>query len=195
MGVDWALSTNWGLETRYPGSGWITQLRICRSPTAWGITSEIPAQPIADILHRPVSIPCVKTTGFSCTPDAGGNYLQHHPVLRRVSLMRSGDPPLRRRRIPLLQAADQRQMVKPRSRILIAKLRGNYAGLVNTDPTDGEWRTPQSQQRTCVRYSDHDVPAERKDRRRAAILRPSQHGNIFNVSIRVRWAHMVTISG
>ena len=56
-----------------------------------------------------------------------------------------------------------------------SKLTGNYAGLTNTDPTDGDHRPPRSEQQPPVRSADHDLSAQRQDRRRSAVHRPSAH--------------------
>jgi outer membrane receptor protein involved in Fe transport len=131
-GVDWAISSNWSLETRY------SRKRLDRTIEDMSITDNLgfyignPGTPFADVLHRPVSIPC---PGTGCTPDASGNYLTSVPFCAEC-------PPVvgASRRFDGLEF---RLVRRPTSKWLMAitydysKLRGNYAGLTNTDPTDG----------------------------------------------------------
>src|SRR4029077_7061114 len=68
-GMNWAVSANWGLEARY------TRKRLDNAIEDMSLTDSLgyyignPGSTYADILHRPTSIPCVKTTGFTCTTD------------------------------------------------------------------------------------------------------------------------------
>jgi hypothetical protein len=92
-----------------------------------------PGKGFADILHRPVSIPCPNT---SCAGiDKDGNYLTTVPFCAEC-------PPVVKP-IRKYDAAEFR--ISRRSggpwfgsvSYTYSKLRGNYAGLTNTDPTDG----------------------------------------------------------
>ena len=117
---------NWSLETRY------ARKRLDRTIEDMSITDNLgfyignPGSQFADLLHRPTVI-----------PDANGNnYLNTRSVLRRVPDSRSGHPPLRRPGIPPVQPCRRGNWFGAVS-YTYSKLTGNYAGLTNTDPTDG----------------------------------------------------------
>jgi hypothetical protein len=94
-----------------------------------------PGTTFADILHRPVSIPCTTTAGFSCTPDKDGNYLNTTPFCAEC-------PPV----VPAHRRYDSAEFRLSKRAggkwfgsvsYTYERLRGNYSGLTNTDPTDG----------------------------------------------------------
>ena len=126
IGVDFELSHNWKVETRY------SRKRLDRTIEDMSITDNLgfyignPGSTIADLLHRPTVI-----------PDANGVQLpEQHAVLRRVPAGRGGRPPLRRRGDQLSPSAPPASG-SANSPTPTAALRGNYPGLTNTEPTDG----------------------------------------------------------
>jgi len=124
-GVDWAITPNWGLETRY------SRKRLDNAIEDMAITDNLgfyignPGSAFADVLHRPVVI-----------PDAlGNNYLDSTPFCAEC-------PPVvgpHRR----YDGVEFRLTRRPSEHwygsmsYTYSKLRGNYAGLTNSDPTDG----------------------------------------------------------
>src|SRR5206468_12130094 len=79
VGVDWAITPNWALETRY------ARKRLDNAIEDMSITDNLgfyignPGTTFADVLHRPTVIPCITTPGFTCTADAAGAYLNNTP--------------------------------------------------------------------------------------------------------------------
>jgi hypothetical protein len=75
-GMDWEVRRNWNVSFRY------ARKRIDNTIEDMAITDDLgfyignPGSTFADVLHRPVSIPC---PGTGCTPDAAGNYLTTVP--------------------------------------------------------------------------------------------------------------------
>ena len=130
-GVDWAITDNWGLETRF------ARKILDRTIEDMSITDNLgfyignPGTAFADLLHRPVSIPC---PGTGCTPDAAGNYLTSVPFCAEC-------PPV----VPAIRnfnGLEFRLIRRSTGKWFTAityeysRLRGNYAGLTNSDPTD-----------------------------------------------------------
>ncbi len=125
VGVDWAINANWTLETRW------SRKRLDRTIEDMAITDNLgfyignPGTTFADVLHRPVVIP----------DDNGNNYLTSVPFCAEC-------PPTigAHRRY---DGVEFRLSRRPSSKwfgsvsYAYSLLRGNYAGLTNTDPTDG----------------------------------------------------------
>jgi hypothetical protein len=124
-GVDWALNPNWSLETRY------SRKRLDNTIEDMAITDNLgfyignPGTNFADVLHRPVVI-----------PDANGdNYLTSTPFCAECPAVVGAN-----RRY---DGVEFRLTRRPSAHwygsvsYTYAKLRGNYAGLTNSDPTDG----------------------------------------------------------
>ncbi len=125
-GADWALNPNWALTFRY------ARKRLDNTIEDMSITDNLgfyignPGTQFADLLHRPVVI-----------PDANGNnYLDSTPFCAEC-------PPVvgASRRY---DGAEFRLAKRPgvgkwfgSVSYTYSKLRGNYPGLTNTDPTDG----------------------------------------------------------
>jgi len=135
-GVDWAITPNWSLETRY------SRKRLDQTIEDMAITDDLgfyignPGSAFGDLLHRATVIPCGDgSDGFACTPDAAGNYLNSTPFCAECPLA----PKANRR----YDGVEFRLMRRPGTHwygsvsYTYSKLRGNYAGLTNTDPTDG----------------------------------------------------------
>jgi hypothetical protein len=125
-GVDWAISPTMSLETRY------SRKRLDNTIEDMSITDNLgfyvgnPGTQFADLLHRPVVIP----------NDAGNNYLNTVPFCAEcpgvVKPIRNYDG---------LEFRLTKQPTGGRwfgtVSYTYSKLTGNYAGLTNTDPTDG----------------------------------------------------------
>jgi outer membrane receptor protein involved in Fe transport len=124
-GADWAINKYWSLESRY------TRIRLNNTIEDMAITDNLgfyignPGTTFADLLHRPTVI-----------PDANGNnYLNTTPFCAEC-------PPV----VPAIRRYDSvefRLSKRPTGKwfgaitYTYSKLTGNYAGLTNTDPTDG----------------------------------------------------------
>jgi hypothetical protein len=124
-GVDWAINPAWSLETRY------SRKRLDATIEDMSITDNLgfyignPGTTFADVLHRPVVI-----------PDANGNnYLNTVPFCAECPAVQ---PPVRN-----YDGFEARLARRTTGKwfgavsYTYSQLRGNYAGLTNTDPTDG----------------------------------------------------------
>jgi Carboxypeptidase regulatory-like domain/TonB dependent receptor-like, beta-barrel/TonB-dependent Receptor Plug Domain len=124
-GVDWAITSNWGLETRY------SRKRLDRTIEDMAITDNLgfyignPGSNFADVLHRAVVIPDNDGVNYQtsvpfcaeCPPTIGA--IRRYDGLEfRVSKRATG------RWYGSLSYT-------------YSRLTGNYAGLTNSDPTDG----------------------------------------------------------
>ncbi len=136
IGADWSINNSWMLETRY------TRKRLDQTIEDMAITDNLgfyignPGSAFADILHRPTVIPCDPKNGFACTPDADGNYFNQTSFCAECP---GAVKPSRR-----YDGIEFRLTRKPGAQRLFgtisytySKLRGNYSGLTDTDPTDG----------------------------------------------------------
>ena len=125
-GADWAVNTNWALTFRY------SRKRLDNTIEDMSITDNLgfyignPGSTFADLLHRPV-----------VTPDANGNN-----YLTSVAFCAECPPVVKATR--RYDGAEFRLSRRPGSgkwfgsvNYTYSKLRGNYPGLTNTDPTDG----------------------------------------------------------
>jgi outer membrane receptor protein involved in Fe transport len=131
-GVDYQLKENWSLTFRY------SRKRLDNTIEDMSITDNLgfyignPGTTFADVLHRPVSIPC---DGTGCTPGPDGNYLTSVPFCAEC-------PPVVKA-IRRYDGAEFRLAKRATGRwfgsvaYTYSQLRGNYPGLTNTDPTDG----------------------------------------------------------
>jgi hypothetical protein len=124
-GVDWSVTPNWLFESRY------TRNRLLNTIEDMSITDNLgyyignPGSSFADVLHRPTVIP----------NDAGQNYFNTVPFCAECP---GAVGPIRRYdgvefRLTRRGAARWYGTVS----YTYSKLRGNYSGLVNADPTDG----------------------------------------------------------
>jgi outer membrane receptor protein involved in Fe transport len=124
-GVDWAINKNWSLTTRY------SRKRLDNTIEDMAITDNLgfyignPGTTFADLLHRPTVIPNA----------AGVNYLNTTPFCAEC-------PPT----VPAIRRYDGLEFRLVRAATAhwfgavtysYSNLRGNYAGLTNSDPTDG----------------------------------------------------------
>jgi hypothetical protein len=135
LGLDWSINAKWAVQTRY------TRKRLDQTIEDMSITDSLGyyignpgSTPFADVLHRPTVIPCTSTPGFSCTPDANGNYFN------TVSFCAECPSPQKaNRRYDGLEIRLTRQATTNlwgTVSYLWSSLRGNYSGLTDTDPTD-----------------------------------------------------------
>jgi hypothetical protein len=134
-GLDWAISNNWAFESRY------SRKRLDNTIEDMSITDNLgfyignPGTTFADLLHRPTVIPCGPASdGFACTPNADGNYLNNTPFCAECPGVIGA-----RRRYDGLEFKLSRKSGKWYGAVSYAysQLKGNYAGLTNTTPTDG----------------------------------------------------------
>jgi outer membrane receptor protein involved in Fe transport len=133
-GFDWEVKRDWSLSFRY------SRKRLDNTIEDMSITDNLgfyignPGSQFADILHRPVSLPCPSGTSCSGT-DKDGNYLTSVPFCAEC-------PPV----VPAIRrydGAEFRLARRPGGKwfgsvsYTYSRLTGNYPGLTNTDPTDG----------------------------------------------------------
>jgi hypothetical protein len=131
-GFEWQVKPNWAFTFRY------SRKRLDNTIEDMAITDNLgfyignPGSKIADVLHRQVSIPCPDT---SCTGiDKDGNYLapafcpECPPVIPAVRRYDGAEFRIAKRAAGRWFGAVQ---------YTYSRLRGNYAGLTNSDPTDG----------------------------------------------------------
>jgi hypothetical protein len=192
-GMEWAVSANWGLEARY------SQKRLDNAIEDMSLTDSLgyyignPGSAYANIMHRPVSIPCVQTAGFSCTPDAGGNYLNTTPFCAECP---AAVPAIRK-----YDGLEFRYFKRPTNgkwfvqvAYTYSRLRGNYSGLVNTDPTDasGGRHSPNNGRAFDIPTMTY-LPSGKIDDGPLSSDRPNT-ANIF-ASYPVKWFHMTTNFG
>jgi TonB dependent receptor/Carboxypeptidase regulatory-like domain/TonB-dependent Receptor Plug Domain len=120
-GVDWAINPNWSLETRY------SRKRLDQTIEDMAITDDLgfyignPGSTIADVLHRPVVID-------STVGPVGPFCAECPPTLKAIRRFDGVEFRLTKRPTGKWFGAVT---------YTYSKLRGNYAGLTNTDPTDG----------------------------------------------------------
>lgn len=122
-GVDWAITKNWSLESRY------SRKRLDRTIEDMAITDNLgfyignPGTPFADLLHRQfVDDPAVGLQGPLC-PDCPATV----PAIRRYDGVEFS-----------LSRRPGAGKWYGKISYTYSSLTGNYAGLTNTDPTDGQ---------------------------------------------------------
>ncbi len=124
-GVDWAITPNWGLETRYSRKRLDNVIEDMSITDNLGFYIGNPGSSFADLLHRPLVIPNA----------AGVNYLTTVPFCAEcpgvVGPIRNYDGVQFR----LTRRGGSKWYGS--ASYTYSKLRGNYPGLTNTDPTDG----------------------------------------------------------
>jgi len=124
-GVDFELGRDWKVETRY------SRKRLDRTIEDMSITDNLgfyignPGTNFADVLHRPVVIPNA----------AGVNYLTSVPFCAECPAVQGATRRYDGAEISLAKRATGKWFGKVT--YTYSKLRGNYAGLTNTEPTDG----------------------------------------------------------
>ena len=181
-GAEWAVKPNWSLTFRY------SRKRIDNTIEDMSITDNLgfyignPGSTFADLLHRPVVI-----------PDAGGNnYLTSVPFCAEC-------PPV----VPAIRrydGAEFRLSKRATNRwfgsvsYTYSKLRGNYPGLTNTDPTDGTFgRHAPNNSRLFDLPTMTYLPNGKIDDGPLSTDRP--HTATAYAFYRLRWAHMETQLG
>ncbi len=181
-GVDWEISRNWGLETRY------SRKRLDRTIEDMAITDNLgfyignPGTTFADVLHRPVVIP----------DDNGVNYLNTVPFCAEC-------PPV----VPAIRRYDGLEIRLSRRATgkwfgavsyTYSKLTGNYSGLTNTDPTDGQGgRHAPNNGRAFDLPTMTYTPSGKIDDGPLSTDRPHT-GKVFGYYSQ-RWLHMETLFG
>ena len=145
-GVDWAITPSWSLETRY------ARKRLDNAIEDMSITDNLgfyignPGSTFADVLHRPVVIPDTsgkpcKSAGVpaGCNPNFGVNYLLTTANGGPFCAECPGVVPAIRRYDGVEFRLTHRGGAKwfGSFSYTYSKLTGNYPGLTNTDPTDG----------------------------------------------------------
>ena len=192
-GVQWAVSSNWGFEARYSHKHLDDAIEDMSLTDSLGYYIGNPGSAYANILHRPTSIPCTPTPGFTCTPDAGGNYYNTTPFCAECP----NDVPAIRN----YDGLEFRYFKRPTSGKWFAqvsytysRLQGNYSGLVNTDPTDasGGRHSPNTSRAFDIPTMTY-LPSGKIDDGRLATDRPNT-ANIF-ASYPVKWLGMLTNFG
>jgi len=188
-GMDWEVRREWNLSFRY------AHKRIDNTIEDMAITDDLgfyignPGTTFADVLHRPVSIPC---TEKGCTPDASGNYLTTVPFCAEC-------PPVVKA-IRRYDAAEFRLARRPTGRwfgsiaYTYSALRGNYPGLTNSDPTDGTFgRHAPNNSRLFDLPTMTYLPSGKIDDGPLATDRP--HTATGLIYYRLRWGKMETHFG
>lgn len=181
-GVDWEISRNWGLETRY------SRKRLDRTIEDMAITDNLgfyignPGTTFADVLHRPVVIP----------DNNGVNYLTSVPFCAEC-------PPV----VPAIRRYDGLEIRLSRRATskwfgavsyTYSRLTGNYSGLTNTDPTDGGGgRHAPNNGRAFDLPTMTYTPSGKIDDGPLSTDRPHT-GKVFGYYSQ-RWLHMETLFG
>jgi hypothetical protein len=124
-GVDWTITPNWSLETRY------ARKRLDQTIEDMAITDNLgfyignPGTKFADVLHRPVVIPNDQDVDYQTTVPFCVECPPTVPAIRRYDAVE----------FRLARRAGSKWFGS--LSYTYSKLTGNYAGLTNTDPTDG----------------------------------------------------------
>jgi len=128
MGVDWAITPSWSLETRY------SRKRLDNAIEDMSITDNLgfyignPGSSFADVLHRNVVIPDASGNNYLLTSANGGPFCAECPgVIRAIRRYDGGEFRLTHRGTKWYGSVSY----------TYSKLTGNYPGLTNSDPTDG----------------------------------------------------------
>ena len=125
VGADWAINTHWGLTTRFTRKILDMAIEDMAITDNLGFYVGNPGSHLADVLHRPTVIP----------NDAGDNYLNNTPFCAEC-------PPV----VPAHRSFNGAEFRLERKAsehwfgaitYSYSRLMGNYAGLTNSDPTDG----------------------------------------------------------
>ena len=181
-GVDWAITPNWSLETRY------ARKRLDRTIEDMAITDNLgfyignPGSTQADVLHRPTVIPNA----------AGVDYLNTVPFCAEcpavAKAVRNYDG--LEFRLARRSAGNWFGAVS----YTYSKLTGNYAGLTNTDPVDGGGgRHAPNNGRAFDLPTQSYLPNGQLDEGPLSTDRPNT-GKVFG-SYRLKWAKMATLFG
>jgi hypothetical protein len=190
-GIDWEVRRNWSLTFRY------SRKRIDNTIEDMSITDNLgfyignPGTKFADVLHRPVSLPC--PSGSVCPgTDKDGNYLTSVPFCAEC-------PPV----VPAIRRYDGAEFRLARRSsgrwfgsvsYTYSKLRGNYPGLTNSDPTDGTFgRHSPNNSRLFDLPTMTYLPNGKIDDGPLATDRP--HTATAYAYYSLRWAHMETHIG
>ncbi len=194
-GVDWAINSNWGLEGRYSRKRLDNAIEDMSLTDSLGYYIGNPGSAYADILHRPTSIPCVKTTGFTCTADpVSGLYYNTTSFCAECPAVQKAVRNYDGLEFRFMKRATSGKWFAQVS-YTYSKLAGNYSGLVNTDPTDasGGRHSPNSSRAFDIPTMTY-LPSGKPDNGPLASDRPNT-ANIFASYPIKWWKHMVTNFG
>ena len=170
-----------------------TPSKTWRSPTTSASTSATPAAAFADVLHRPASLPCPSGTTCPNSITADGNLPEHDvpfcaecpPTVKAIRRYDGAEFRLSKR-----SAGKWFGSVS----YTYSKLRGNYAGLTNTDPTDGTFgRHAPNNSRLFDMPTMTYLPNGKIDDGPLSTDRP--HTATGYAYYRLKWAHMETDLG
>jgi hypothetical protein len=132
-GFEWQIKPNWAFTFRYSRKRLDNTIEDMAITDSLGFYIGNPGSKIADVMHRPVSIPCPNT---SCPGiDKDGNYLTTVPFCAECPPVVAASRRYDGAEFRLARRAAGRWFGAVS--YTYSKLRGNYAGLTNTDPTDG----------------------------------------------------------
>ena len=181
-GVDWAINEDWSLETRY------SRKRLDRTIEDMAITDNLgfyignPGTTFADVLHRPVVIPDANGNDYMTTVPFCAECPQTVGAIRRYDGLE----------IRLSRRASSTWFAS--FSYTYSRLRGNYAGLTNTDPTDGAGgrHSPNNHRAFDIPTMTY-LPSGQIDDGPLSTDRP--HTAKAFGSYRLRWAGMSTMFG
>jgi hypothetical protein len=126
IGADWAINRNWALTSRY------SRKRLDLTIEDMAITDNLgfyignPGSQFADVLHRPTVIPGA---------DGVTQYLNNTPFCAECPAVQPAVRNYDSLEFRLLRTGSDKWFTA--ITYSYSNLRGNYAGLTNTDPTDG----------------------------------------------------------
>jgi len=190
-GLDWQLREQWSLSFRYARKRLDNTIEDMAITDSLGFYIGNPGSSIADLMHRPVSLPC--PTGATCPgTDKDGNYLTTVPFCAEC-------PPVVKA-IRKYDGAEVRLARRAGGKWFgqvtysYSKLRGNYAGLTNTDPTDGVFgRHAPNNSRLFDLPTQTYLPSGKVDDGPLSTDRPHTASGL--IYYRLKWAKMETNIG
>jgi hypothetical protein len=188
-GAEWQFRQDWAFTFRYAYKRLDNTIEDMAITDNLGFYIGNPGTTFADILHRPVSIPC---PGDGCTPDKDGNYLTSVPFCAEC-------PPV----VKAVRKYDGAEFRVARRgggkwfgsvSYTYSKLRGNYPGLTNSDPTDGTFgrHAPNNSRLFDIPTMTY-LPSGKVDDGPLSTDRP--HTATGLIYYRLRWAKMETNFG
>jgi hypothetical protein len=190
-GAEWQFRDQWSLTFRYARKVLDNTIEDMAITDSLGFYIGNPGTSIADVLHRPVSLPC--PSGASCPGvDKDGNYLTTVPFCAEC-------PPV----VKAIRKYDGAEFRLARRaggkwfgqvQYTYSKLRGNYAGLTNSDPTDGTFgrHAPNNSRLFDIPTMTY-LPNGKIDEGPLATDRPHTASGL--IYYRLKWAKMETNIG
>jgi outer membrane receptor protein involved in Fe transport len=182
FGVDWQINSKWGLESRY------TRKRLDRTIEDMAITDNLgfyignPGTTFTDFLHRPVVIPDNNGVNYQTTVPFCAECPATVPAIRRYDGLEF--------RLSNRGNGKWYGMMS----YTYSSLTGNYAGLTNSDPTDGGGgRHAPSNGRAFDIPTMTYLPSGKIDDGPLSTDRPNT-GKVYGY-YRQKWMHMETNFG